>query len=322
MRSNFVRQLIASVLLVSAGCARVSEGPEKRPPKDAERGRAGGQAVSRLSAAVDALKGLHRPLGEPLPGDWLTHFQEPGQTFAEYLRGNPTLPSERRRVLYVQPLGAFTDAQRKVIALTAVYMESFFNLPVKLEPEKPLPAIPENARRVHRAWGDRQILTGFLLNNVLRPGLPEDAHALIGFTASDLYPDEDSNFVFGQASMSERVGVWSLYRLGEPERSAGDFRLFLRRTLKIATHETGHMFAIGHCTKYECNMNGSNHLEEMDGQPLAACPECMAKICWATDYNPRVRYERLAAFCREHGLTQEREFFERAAKTLEGLYPI
>lgn len=118
-----------------------------------------------------------------------------------------------------------------------------------------------------------------------------------------------------------RLTVWSLYRLGEPERGAEDFRVFLRRTLKIATHETGHMFSIPHCTKYECNMNGTNHLEETDRHPLDACPECMAKICWATACNPRVRYERLAAFCREHGLTQERRFFEQSAKTLAGLYP-
>ena len=129
MRSNFVRQLIAFAVLVSAGCTRVSEGPEKRPSENVAQRHTGGPDVSRLSAAIDALKGLHRPPGEPLPGDWLTHFKEPGQTFAEYLRGNPTLPSERRRVLYVQPLGGFTDAQRKVIALTAVYMESFFKQP-------------------------------------------------------------------------------------------------------------------------------------------------------------------------------------------------
>jgi len=321
MRSNFVRQVIALIVLVFPGCARVPEEAEKQPAKDVTQGHVGGPDVSRLSAAIDAVEGLHRPLGKPLPGDWLTHFPEPGQTFAEYLRGNPTLPGEKRRFLYVQPLGGFTGAQRKVIALTAAYMERFFNIPVRLEREKPLPAVPENARRTHPAWGDEQILTGFLLDKVLRPGLPDDAHALIAFTASDLYPGEDSNFVFGQAYMSGRVGVWSLYRLGDPGRGAEDFRLFLRRTLKIATHETGHMFNIAHCTKYECNMNGSNHLEETDRHPLATCPECTAKICWATAYNPRVRYERLAAFCREHGLTQEEQFFQQEAEAVRELYP-
>src|SRR3712207_7363776 len=43
-----------------------------------------------------------------------------------------------------------------------------------------------------------------------------------------------------------------------------DFKLTLLRTLKIAAHETGHMFSVRHCTKYECVMNGSNHLGETD----------------------------------------------------------
>jgi archaemetzincin len=319
MRSSLIYLSIIFSLVIAAGCNRTAEKTQKRPANNVAQQSTSG--VDRLHAAIDAVKSLHTPMGEPLPGDWLTTYSEDGQTFAEYLRSNPTLPKGKRRVLYIQPLGAFTDTQRKVIALTAKYMEAFFNLPVKLQSEKPLPVIPENARRIHPAWGDRQILTSYLLTEVLRPTLPDDAHALIAFTTSDLFPGEEMNFVFGQASLSERVGVWSLYRLGAPERSADDYRLFLLRTLKLATHETGHMFSFLHCTKYECNMNGTNHLGETDRHPLDACPECMAKICWATDYNPRARYERLAAFYREQGLTTEQQMFEKRAEAVKNLYP-
>lgn len=312
--------IVLSILILSS-CQRAVVKPQAQSANTNAGKARSGPEVDRLKAAIDAVKSLHAPMGEPQPGDWLATYKENGQTFDEYLQGNPTLPLGKRRALYVQPLGQFTETQRKVLALTARYMELFFNLPVKLEQEKPLPNIPENARRIHPTWGDRQILTGYLLTNVLRPSLPEDAHALIAFTSSDLYPGDDMNFVFGQASLSERVGVWSLYRLGTPERSANDFRLFLLRTLKIATHETGHMFGLFHCTKYECNMNGSNHLGETDRHPLDACPECMAKICWATDYNPRLRYERLATFFKEQGFTEEQQFFEKGAEALKELYP-
>ena len=127
---------------------------------------------------------MHAPLAAPLPGDWLASFDETGQTFDEYLHSNPTLPSAERRVLYVQPLGRLTGKQRRVVALTARYLEAFFNLSVSLMPEKPLPHIPAEARRIHPLWGDRQILTGYLLMEVLRPSLPPDAHALIAFTSS------------------------------------------------------------------------------------------------------------------------------------------
>ena len=91
----------------------------------------------------------------------------------------------------------------------------------------------------------------------------------------------------------------------------------LLRTLKIATHETGHMFSVKHCTKYECVMSGTNHLNETDRRPLDVCPECMAKICWATNTSPRERYLRLARFCADHGLDRERRFFERAAAAVK-----
>ena len=136
-----------------------------------------------------------------------------------------------------------------------------------------------------------------------------DAAALIAFTSDDLYPNETMNFVFGQASMEDRVGVWSLYRLDDD----ADYATFLRRTLKIAAHETGHMFSMHHCTKYECVMSGTNYLGETDRRPIDACPECMAKICWLSDTGPAERYARLEAFCRKNGLVKEADEFERKA---------
>ena len=41
----------------------------------------------------------------------------------------------------------------------------------------------------------------------------------------------------------------------------------------VIAHETGHMFSMRHCTKYECLMSGTNHLNETDRRPIDACPE-------------------------------------------------
>lgn len=81
------------------------------------------------------------------------------------------------------------------------------------------------------------------------------------------------------------------------------------------------MFSLKHCTKYECNMNGINHINELDRHPLDVCPECMSKICWATDCHPRGRYEKLAAFCEEQGFVREQVFFEREAEAVQRLFP-
>jgi len=169
---------------------------------------------------------------------------------------------------------------------------------------------------VHLTWGDKQILATYVLDEVLKPRLPKDAAAYIALTASDLWPGENWNFVFGVASLVDRTGVWSIYRNGDPTTDAAAFRLCLLRTLKTATHETGNMFSIPHCTHYACNMNGSNSREESDRQPLEVCPECAEKICWAAQADPIKRLKSIAAFCKEQGLAPEQEKYEAAIKAL------
>ena len=269
-----------------------------------------------LRKVIAKLTPLHKKLGRARPGDWLLYHKEPGQTFDAYLRCRPVLPRGRRRVLYVQPLGRFTDTQRKVVKLTAEFMGLHFNLPVKVRKDLPLSVIPPKARRVHPQWGDKQILTTYVLDKVLRPRLPKDAAACIALTASDLWPGEGWNFVFGQASLARRVGVWSIYRNGDPDKDPKTFRLCLLRTVKTATHEIGHMFSMLHCTAYECNMCGSNSRAESDRRPLAMCPQCMAKVCWATRADPAKRLRALGAFCEKHGLKDEAAFYERSAGAL------
>ena len=82
----------------------------------------------------------------------------------------------------IVPLGEFKATQRKIITLTAAYMQIYFGLPVKIKKDMSLSVIPEKARRVHPTWGDNQILSTYVLNDLLRPRLPKDAVAYIAFT--------------------------------------------------------------------------------------------------------------------------------------------
>ena len=86
-------------------------------------------------------------------------------------------------------------------------------------------------------------------------------------------------------------------------------------------HETGHMLGIQHCTAYECGMNGSNHLEESDRQPLAFCPECEMKVWWACRLDPVRRYEQLAAFAKRKGFEPEATAWKAAAVCLGNAPP-
>src|SRR5205823_10509564 len=119
----------------------------------------------------------------------------------------------------------------RILALTHDYLALFFDAPVTVQRQLALDAIPARARRTHATWGDQQVLTGYILHEVLEPERPGDTLAYLALTASDLWPGRGWNFVFGEANLRERTGVWSIYRNGDPE---SDFQLCLRRTLSTA----------------------------------------------------------------------------------------
>jgi archaemetzincin len=161
------------------------------------------------------------------------------------------------------------------------------------------------------------MLTRYVLFDLLRPRRPADAVAVLALTTSDLWPGEDWNFVFGQASLTDRVGVWSLARYGDPDAGDDEYRLFRQRMFKVALHEAGHMLGIAHCTAYECLMNGSNHLAEMDSRPLYLCPQDAPKVWWSCSADPARRYARLIEFAEQQDLTAEATYWRTALERLK-----
>jgi len=198
-------------------------------------GRDGKITPEVLRQVMTKITPLQKKLERPGPSDWLANHRESGQTFKQYLSGmRRTIPTKARRTIYIQPLGDFTKGKRDVIDLTAKGVGVYFNLPVKTLKTLPLSVIPDKARRKHPTWGDKQILTTYVLDDLLKPRVLKDAFAFIALTSSDLWPGEGWNFVFGQASLYDRVGVWSIYRYGDPDKGAEARRLCLRRALCVA----------------------------------------------------------------------------------------
>ena len=187
-------------------------------------------------------------------------------------------------------------------------------MPVRMLERMDLAWVPDQARRLHPCSGEEQILTRFVLR-LLSRRKPADALAVLAVTTSDLWPGEGWNFVFGQASLTRGVGVWSVHRLGDPEL---ELETFLRRTAKIAVHETGHMLGIWHCTEFRCGMNGANHQAETDELPMWFCPEDEIKIWWACSVDPAERYRRLVECAVAHGLEAEAEFWRKSERAVMG----
>jgi archaemetzincin len=268
----------------------------------------------------DSLVPLHRRMGTPLPDDWLAVHQEPGQTFADYLESQLDPPHPERTRLYIVPIGDMTATQERIVHRTGEYLAAAFGVAVKFLPAIDAAEIPPHARReFDESKPSEQWLSSFILHDLLAPLRPDDAIAVLGLTATDLWPAPGWNYVFGQASLGARVGVWSLARNGNPDVDEDSYRLCLRRTIKTALHETGHMLGIPHCTAYECGMNGTNSRDENDRRPLEFCPECQAKVWWATEVDPATRCRQLSDLAEADGLTDDGKFWRREAEVLKDL---
>jgi archaemetzincin len=281
-------------------------------------------------AAIGPLEGLPAPLRRALepdgdfapvpppgPDDWLANHPERGQTYEDFVRERPHRPDRQRGVLYIRPVGEFGPDAPALDRLQEFAAE-FFQLPVHLLPAL-APTAGEITSRINPQTGRTQLLTGDILG-LLYHGLPGNAYALLGVTMEDLYPDSRWNFVFGQASLRHRVGVYSFARYdprfyGEG-RPAEWEQILLRRSCKVLAHEMTHMFGVQHCIFFHCLMNGSNHLAESDARPLHLCPVDLRKLQDSTGFDVLERYRRLRGVCRASGFADEATWFDRRLEHL------
>ena len=237
--------------------------------------------------------GAFRRLGQPEPGDWLWSFRESGQTLQEYARSVVNRKVKGRETLHLLPFSDLDALQRGLLPRIREHTARFFDTHVKV-----LPAAP-----VKRSWyqRDRDQYNADIIVRHLARKVPADSLGLFGLMGSDLY-GLGLSFVFGEALLHDRAGIYSVRRYGRQNP------MLLRRALKLSAHEIGHMFGLKHCVFYECVMNGVNSLTEMDRSPLHLCPVCLAKLRWNLKFDPARRYRRLGAFYRGVGLEDEARF--------------
>jgi archaemetzincin len=258
------------------------------------------------------------PLPTSAPGDWLDVHHEFGQSFAGFVGLGPNRPDETRSVLVLQPIGRFDHPSAPPIGILRRFTETYFGMNAQVLPAVNLDHVDVTSRRVANLRRP-QLLTGELLD-LLRRNLPEHAFCSIGITMQDLYPGPDWNYVFGQASLRDRVAVYSFVRYlpafwGE---ETDDPALVLRRSCKVLAHETAHAFGIRHCTACLCVMNGSNHLVESDTRPLRMCPNDLRKLQWSVGFDAVERYRRLATLYRELGFDDEAAWIDRRLRRIGG----
>ncbi len=274
-----------------------------------------------VAPVIQSLASMHSPMGKPDAEDWLYAHPERGQTFWQYVQEAQNLPTAQRNTIYVQPLGSFSQKQKRIVRLAAEFLCLYYNLRVRIQQTAPITVIPAGLRKVVKASGVPQLNVDYVLGGFLRKGFPRDAAARVAITTADLERPNGRNLtsVFGMAFLYHRTAVASIYRVGTPGETQSEFRQCLRRSLKLVSHETGHALSMRHCKRMHCNLNGQNSMLEMDRKPLWLCPDCVAKVCWASQADPVRRFERLRDFCARNGLTREEKFYRKSARRVMDL---
>ena len=296
-----------------------------KPPTPAERLKAIGSTKGLSETMIKALDpgDDFAPVPVPKPGDWLAVHRETGQSFDDFVKSKPNRPDNIRNQIYLQPLGEFPEGRIPLVQTLREYAAAYFNMEVQVLASLRLDDSAITTR-VNPFTGNRQILTGDVLA-ILKKNLPADAFCVLALTMTDLYPDPSWNFVFGQASLRQRVGVYSFARYDPVfygQRRGKDYeQLLLRRSCKVLVHETGHMFGLMHCIYFRCVLNGSNHLQESDSRPLHLCPVCLRKLKYGiagdrrgdkgdsgTKFDIVSRYAGLLRFYRKAGFDGDAEW--------------
>jgi len=233
----------------------------------------------------------HTKLGPPLPGEWRHSFREAPQSFEDYRSGPLNRKCSHRTTFYLQPLGGAGTRYRETLERMRRYAEAFFGVPAKVL--DPIP-IFEDAYASKRGQYDAETIISRLSER-----RPADALVYMGIAEKDLYVPA-LNFVFGVGHPGLGCGAYSLTRY-----ETDDPAVFTRRSLKLLSHEAGHILSMNHCVTYSCVMQGANSLPEDDRHPMHLCPIDLQKVLWNGGMDRRQRYEKLLALYAEWDLSVE-----------------
>lgn len=288
--------------------------------------------ATQREAAMGSLRGLKaseargfqpgtdfEPMPPPEAGEWLAEHDEPGQTFDQFVQSKPNRPDARRPRICFLPIGDFDREWSPRMADLEACAKAFFQCEVKSLAPMALEDVQITTRQ--REGQRRQYLTRDFLT-VLKGELPANGFCVLGVTMEDLYPDPAWNYVFGQASLRDRVGIYSFARYDplfwNEKRTPKARALLLTRSLGVLLHETCHMFGMSHCIYYRCLVNGSNSLEESDAQPLHLCPVCLRKLQSSVGFDVVDRDAALLKEYRRLEMKDETEWLERRLKFVRG----
>lgn len=335
------RRLLAGLsCLPLCGCGAGESGETRGPPAGTP------PATPRAAGASESWREALGPLDDvapelraaftdprdfaPMPprrrGDWRSLRPEPAQSVADFLASAPNVRVAPRERLVLLPLGRFpfdvvvgTDyvglVRTPPPADIAGLLAAFFAAPADLLPASTLPdGLPWREVRGHRQHDARAVLAA------TAPQLPPDAYGMLALVNVDLFVEPEQQYAFGWSTFQDRLAVIGFTRF-DPSFFGGPAPVdlqgtILRRSLRVAVHEAGHLFGLAHCQAFRCVMNGIADLDELDAIPLRLCPLCLRKLHLVTGLDVRERDERLLRTFEALGLPEEAHWLAERTRRL------
>ncbi len=252
---------------------------------------------------------------------------EPAQSVAEFRASAPNQRAAPRETLVIAPRGRFpfeVFVGREFVGVVrspplgglVAALAAFFACAVEVLPTEALPTSPWREVQGHRQYDAPALLSA------LAPRLPADAYAMLALVNVDLFAEPAQQYGFGWSTLRDRLAVVSFARF-DPSFFGGEAPAdlagaLLRRSLRVAIHEVGHLFGMGHCQAFCCAMNGVAHLGELDALPLRLCPLCLRKLHLVTGLDPRRRDVALVGVFEALGLAEEAAWQRARARRLWG----
>ena len=99
-----------------------------------------------------------------------------------------------------------------------------------------------------------------------------DALVEIDLTNRDIF-EHGKPFVFGLASLSDRIAIISTARL-----QSADAEVYADRLTKLVMHEAGHTFGLHHHSSDDCVMRRDPSVASLDEAPTTPCERCRGKL--------------------------------------------
>lgn len=259
-----------------------------------------------------------KPFPEPTKYSWQTAMAERSQSLNTYVKHLVNVP---RGYAICMIMLIKDEMDQTIVDKISEYVAMFYQIKIKA-----IVANFSDYKFIERQSKDEPH-TQYRADSIrdkLRHLVPDRTYCTLIWTDVDIYPHtwlQKFNFVFGEAEYSKYpIGVFSNWRFADKNFVENDELkastlakdmlakdTIFNRSLKIITHEIGHMFGLNHCIDHNCLMCGINGVMELDVWSMTMCPNCIRKLHLCLDLDLNLRQKKLVKFYQTHGITSEYE---------------